>query len=333
MTARTPSYGALLVVLSAAAVVAGAASLLVGPAGVGLGALVRLWSEDPTAASLILYEIRLPRMILGLMVGATLGLAGATLQGYLRNPLAEPGVVGVSASAALGAVLAIYTGLSILFPLALPLLAIAGGLASVALLQGLAGRGATVTLILAGVAISSLAGALTSLALNLSPNPYAALEIVFWMLGSLTDRSLAHVALAAPFMLAGWVLLAMAASALDALSLGEETASSLGVDQRRTRWLVVLGAALSVGAATAVAGVIGFVGLVVPHLLRPLVGHRPGRLLPASALGGAVLLCAADVLVRLVTPGSELRLGVVTALVGAPVFLHLVIQSRRGLEP
>jgi iron complex transport system permease protein len=333
VTARRISYPVLIAVLAGAAILAGAASLLIGPAGIGPGAIVRIGAEDPGVAALILREIRLPRTILGLMVGATLGLAGATLQGYLRNPLAEPGVIGVSASAALGAVLAIYTGLSALFPLALPLLAIAGGLASVLLLQGLAGRGATVTLILAGVAVSSLAGALTSLALNLSPNPYAALEIVFWMLGSLTDRSLVHVALAAPFMLAGWALLALAAPSLDSLSLGEETAASLGADLGRARWLVVLGAALCVGAATAVAGVIGFVGLVVPHLLRPLVGHRPALLLPASALGGAVLLVAADVLVRLVTPGSELRLGVVTALVGAPVFLHLVVRSRAGLEP
>jgi iron complex transport system permease protein len=333
MTSRAPSYGSLIAALAVAVALAGAGSLLVGPAGVGPGALMRLWSQDASAASLILYEIRVPRTILGLMVGATLGLAGATLQGYLRNPLAEPGVVGVSATAALGAVIAIYSGLSLAFPPALPLLAIGGGLAAVLLLQGLAGRGATVTLILAGVAISSLAGALTSLALNLSPNPYAALEIVFWMLGSLTDRSLVHVALAAPFMLGGWTLLALAAPALDALSLGEETATSLGVDLRRTRWLVVLGAALSVGAATAVAGVIGFVGLVAPHVLRPLVGHRPSRLLPASALGGAALLTTADILVRLITPGSELRLGVVTALVGAPVFLHLVLRSRRGLDP
>jgi iron complex transport system permease protein len=329
---RVIPYSALIAGLATAALVVGASSLMVGPAGIGLlsGALDQ---GDGGAALLILREIRAPRTALGLMVGATLGLAGATMQGYLRNPLAEPGIVGVSASAALGAVIAIYSGLAAVFALAAPLLAIAGGLASVLLLQALAGRGAVLTLVLAGVAISSFAGALTSLALNLSPNPYAALEIVFWMLGSLTDRSLEHLAIAAPFMLAGWAMLAFSAGSLDALSLGEETAASLGVDLARTRLFVVLGAAVSVGAATAVSGVIGFVGLVVPHLLRPLVGHRPSRLLPASALGGAVLLVAADILVRLVTPGTELRLGVVTALIGAPFFLQLVMRARAGLEP
>jgi iron complex transport system permease protein len=332
--ARGLAYPALIALLAVALALAAALSLMIGPAGIGLRPLAGAFGRgEDEAALLILREIRAPRTVLGVLVGATLGLAGASLQGYLRNPLAEPGVVGVSASAALGAVIAIYTGLSAAFPLALPLLAIAGALLSVLVLQGLAGRGAVLTLILAGVAISSLAGALTSLALNLSPNPYAALEIVFWMLGSLTDRSVEHVALAAPFMLTGWLLLALSAGSLDALSLGEETAASLGVNLGRTRTLVVLGAAVSVGAATAVVGVIGFVGLIVPHLLRPLVGHRPSRLLPASALGGAALLMAADILVRLVTPGTELRLGVVTALLGAPFFLHLVIRARAGVEP
>jgi iron complex transport system permease protein len=262
------------------------------------------------------------------MIGATLGLAGATLQGFLRNPLADPAVVGVSSTAALGAVLALYTGLSTVAPLTLPLGGIAGGLACVLLLQVLAGRGGVLSLILAGVAISSLAGALTSLALNLSPNPYSALEIVFWLLGSVTDRSMDHVTLAAPFMLAGWVVLAWTARSLDALTLGEEAAASLGVDLRTTRTLVIAGTALSVGAAVAVSGAIGFVGLVVPHLLRPLVGHSPSRLLMASALGGALLLTTADVLVRVITPGSELKLGIATALIGAPFFVWLVIRTR-----
>jgi iron complex transport system permease protein len=329
-----PAGPVLLVALGAGAVVLALVSLLVGPAGVGPGALLDMAEQGRgEAAAMILWEIRTPRTILALTIGATLGLAGAAMQGYLRNPLAEPGVLGVSASAALGAVLAIYTGLSAAVPLSLPLLAIAGGVVSTLLLQGLAGRGATVTLILAGVAISSLAGSLTALALNLSPNPYAALEIVFWMLGSLTDRSLGHVWLAAPFMAAGWAALALAAPALDALSLEEETAATLGVDLARTRALIIAGTALSVGAATAVAGVIGFVGLVAPHALRPFVGHRPSLLLPASALGGAVLLTAADILVRVVTPGSELKLGVVTALIGAPLFLRLVLSARGALEP
>ncbi len=333
MAASKPiSYPVLLGLLATALVAVSLASLTIGPAAVGFGDLIGAFGRgDGDVAVLIMREIRLPRTLLGIMVGATLGLAGAALQGFLRNPLAEPGVIGVSSAASLGAVIAIYTGFSTLFPLALPVLSISGALIAVTLLQQLAGRGATLTLILAGVAISSLCGALTSLALNLSPNPYAALEIVFWLLGSLTDRSLDHVYLAAPFMIAGWLALAWSAPSLDALSLGEEAAASLGVDIGRTRMLVATGAAIAVGAATAVSGVIGFVGLVVPHLLRPLVGHTPSRLLPASALGGAVLLVTADIFARVITPGVELRLGVVTALIGAPFFLMLVLRARTGL--
>jgi iron complex transport system permease protein len=212
----------------------------------------------------------------------------------------------------------------------LPLGGIAGGACAVLLMQALAGRTTgALPLILAGVAVSSLAGALTSLALNLSPNPFAALEIVFWMMGSLADRSLEHVWLAAPFMAAGWALLLGLGRALDALSLGEDTAQTLGVSLRAARNRMVCGVALGVGAATAVAGTIGFVGLVVPHLLRPLVGHRPRHLLLTSALGGACLVLAADLMVRLVTPGRELKLGVLTALIGAPFFFRLVWRLRR----
>jgi iron complex transport system permease protein len=229
-------------------------------------------------------------------------------------------------------VLAIYSGLTVVFPLALPLSALLAAMVAVVVVQALAGRRSnTLTIILAGVAVSSLAGAMTSLALNLSPNPFAALEIMFWMLGSLTDRSMTHVWLAAPFMLAGWMLLLMLGRALDALTLGADTATSMGIDMRRVQQLAVLGTASSVGAATAVAGAIGFVGLVVPHLLRPLVGARPSRLLPASALGGAAVVLAADILVRLVAPGRDLKLGVLTAIVGAPFFLWLVYRERRRL--
>lgn len=308
-------------------------SLTVGPAAIAFSDSIKaLLSDKGDAIALIMREIRLPRALLGLMIGATLGLSGAALQGYLRNPLAEPGLIGVSASASLGAVLAIYSGLTIVFPLALPLSALLAAMLAVVVVQALAGRRSnTLTIILAGVAVSSLAGAMTSLALNLSPNPFAALEIMFWMLGSLTDRSMTHVWLAAPFMLAGWVLLLMLGRALDALTLGADTAASMGIDMRRVQQLAVLGTASSVGAATAVAGAIGFVGLVVPHLLRPLVGARPSRLLPASALGGAAVVLAADILVRLVAPGRDLKLGVLTAIVGAPFFLWLVYRERRRL--
>ena len=277
-------------------------------------------------------EIRLPRALLGLMIGATLGLSGAALQGYLRNPLAEPGLIGVAPCASLGAVIAIFTGLAAAFPLALPLTALAGAGVAVLVIQAMAGiRGGAITLILAGVALSSFAGALTSLVLNLSPNPFAALEIVFWMLGSLADRSMLHVQLAAPFMIVGWAMLIVLGRGLDALTLGEDAAASMGVRLSRLRGLAVVGTAASVGAATAVAGAIGFVGLVVPHLLRPLVGARPSRLLLASALGGAAMLLAADLAVRLIAPGKDLKLGVLTALVGAPFFLWLIIKTRRRL--
>jgi len=309
------------------------ASLAVGPSAVSLRlALADWWAGGDSTAAVIFAEIRLPRALLGLAVGAVLGLSGAALQGLLRNPLAEPGLIGVSASAALGAVVAFYSGWSLVFPLALPAGGMAGALLAVSLLYALAGRDAGVlTLILAGTAIGSLAGALTSLALSLSPNPFALTEIVFWMLGSLADRSLSHVAVAAPFMAVGGVLLLTTGRGLDALTLGEETARSLGFSTRALGLRVILGTALAVGAAVAVTGAIGFIGLIVPHLLRPLVGHQPSRLLPLSALGGAALTLAADVAVRLGGPGPELKLGVVTALLGAPFFLALVLRTRRSL--
>lgn len=326
-------YRLVLAALGAMTAVLFILSLTVGPAGIGFSdSMTALFSDRGDAIALIMQEARLPRALLGLTIGATLGLSGAALQGYLRNPLAEPGLIGVSASASLGAVIAIYTGLSAILPLALPLTALAGALLAVLVVQALAGlRGSVLTIILAGVAVSSFAGAMTSLALNLSPNPFAALEIMFWMLGSLTDRSMTHFWLAIPFMLLGWILLAMLGRALDALTLGADTAASMGVDMRRVQFLAVFGTAASVGAATAVAGAIGFVGLIIPHLLRPLVGGMPSRLLPASALGGACMVLAADILVRLVAPGRDLKLGVLTAIVGAPFFLWLVYRERRRL--
>ncbi len=322
-----------LPVLALAAAAAFAASLLVGPAAVDPGALLAaLFGGGADAAVLIVREIRLPRAVLGLCIGASLGLAGAALQGYLRNPLAEPGLIGVSSSAALGAVLAFYFGLASLFALALPAGGMAGALLAALLVQALAGRGAgALTTILAGVAVTSLASALTALALNFAPNPFAALEMLFWLLGSLADRSMSHVYLAVPFMAAGWLLLAGLGRPLDALTLGEDSAATLGVDLRRLRRRLIAGIALSIGAATAVAGAIGFVGLVVPHLVRPLVGQRPGATLAASALAGGALTLAADIAVRLVSPGREIKLGVLTALVGAPFFLYLVLRMRRYL--
>lgn len=321
---------AVTIFLALAVVVLFGLSILVGPASIPLGeAFAGIFAEELPVVTIILVEIRLPRAILGLMVGATLGLSGAALQGLLRNPLAEPGIIGVSASAALGAVIVFYFGLSASFAWALPLGGMAGAFMAVGLLYLLAGRDAGVlTLILAGVAVSSFAAALTSLALSLAPSPYAALEIVQWLLGSLSDRSMEHVVLAAPLMVAGWVMLFLTGRALDALTLGADAARTLGFSLRRVQLLVVLGTACSVGAAVSVSGGIAFVGLVVPHLLRPLVGYEPRRLLLVSALGGAALLLSADIVVRLFAGQTELKLGVLTALVGAPFFLWLIWQTR-----
>ncbi|SFP45630.1 FecCD family ABC transporter permease [Sphingomonas rubra] len=311
------------------------AALLLG-VGVGSASIppARAWAAlighgDPVERA-ILVELRLPRAILGLGVGAMLGLAGAALQGYLRNPLAEPSVLGASNGAALGAVVALYFGLAAQYPAALPLVAIAGALAALALLFVLAGRSeSALTLILAGIAVATLAGAGISLALNLSPNPFAAIEIMTWLLGSLEDRSFRHVLLALPCIAIGVALLAGQGRALDALTLGEDGAAALGVDLRRTRARLLLGTAIGVGGAVAVSGSIGFVGLIVPHLVRPLTDRSPSAVLWPSAAAGAVLLTLADVAVRVIPSTNELKLGVVTAFLGVPVFLVHLMRERR----
>jgi len=298
-----------------------------------LSSLQALMRGEGGIGAVILLEIRLPRTLLAILAGASLGLAGAAMQGLLRNPLAEPGILGVSATAALGAVVAFYYGLVALAGWTVPVGGMAGAFLAVTLLLLLAGRDSSVTtIILAGVAINTFASALTALALNLAPSPYAVIEILFWLLGSLSDRSLDHVWLALPLTLIGWALLFSSGRLLDALTLGEDVARSLGFNLARARLRVVLGAAACVGAAVAVSGAIGFVGLVVPHLLRPLVGYQPGRLLLVSALGGACLLLAADIGVRLVPLDVELKLGVVTALIGAPFFFSLVLALRRSVS-
>lgn len=308
------------------------ASLLIGPAGFSISdSLSALFGGTGDAVSLVMQEIRLPRALLAIMVGISLGLSGAALQGYLRNPLAEPGLIGVSSSAALGAVVTLQTGLAAQMMFALPFFGLFGAGVAVVLLLLLAGpRGGSLTLILAGIAISALAAALTSLVLNLSPNPFATSEIVFWMLGSLADRSFSHITIALPFMVLGWILILSTSRGLDALILGEDAAASLGINLTRLRWVLVLGVAACTGAATSVVGAIGFVGLVVPHILRPFVGARPSRLLPASALGGAALVLAADIAARIILPDRDLKLGVVMAIIGAPVFLHLIYRTRRA---
>jgi len=311
-----------------------AASLSIGYARLDLwSALSDMRAGRSSLDTLVLLELRLPRAILGAAVGFSLGATGAAMQGLMRNPLADPGVIGVSGAAALGAVLTFYFGLSAAFALALPLGGLAGAGLATALLLALARRGTgTATLILAGVALNSLAGALTALALNLAPSPYAALEVVFWLMGSLSERTLQHVALALPFMMLGWGLVLSTRRAMDALTLGEDTAATLGFSMRRVRLLVIAGTAAAVGASVAVAGAIGFVGLVVPHLLRPLVQNRPGRLLLVSGLAGGALTLGADIAVRLIPTRPELKLGVVTALIGAPFFFAMLRHLKADNE-
>ena len=292
-----------------------------------------LFGGGSDVQQIIVRDIRLPRAILALAIGAILGLSGAALQGLLRNPLASPSLFGAPQSAAFGAVLMITLGLADVRSYALPVAGIVMAFASVFALLIVAGRNAgLVVLILAGLAISSLAGAATALVMNLSSNPFATLEIAFWLLGSLEDRSFHHVALALPFITLGAIILMSRRASFRALSLGEETARSLGVHVGRLRLLVISGVALGVGAAVAVSGTIGFIGLVAPHLMRPLVGHDPGRLLIPSALTGSALLLAADIAVRIIPSTSDIKVGVLTSIIGVPFFLYLIMRERRALS-
>ncbi len=297
--------------LALASAVALAASLMLGPTP-----LIDVFAND-AATRVIVWEIRMPRALAAWLVGASLGLAGAALQGLLRNPLADAGVLGLSGFAALGAVIAFAFGISALAPAAAVVFALAAALVVTALAW--AARGPA-SLVLIGVGLSSFAGGLIALALNLAPNPGALADLVNWTLGSVEGRSLADAALVGCLLLIGAALIALAAPGLQALTLGEAAAVSIGADMGRTRTLVVLGAAACVGGATAVAGVIGFVGIAAPHLVRPLVGHDPARLLAPSALAGGALLLFADLAVRVIPTDAELKLGVAAALIGGPVF-------------
>ena len=329
MTARR--HPLLLPALIALTLIAALGSLTLGAVPLAPGrVLAVLTGGGDEVARAILIDLRMPRMLLGLMVGAILGLAGASLQGYLRNPLAEPSVLGASNAAALGAVCALYFGLAHVHPVILPLLAITTSLVAIAALFLLAGPSESpLTLILAGIAVATLAGAGISLSLNLSPNPFAALEIMSWLMGSLENRSYAHVSIALPCVLIGSALLIADGRTLDALTLGEEGAQALGADLAKTRLRIMLGVAIGVGGAVAVSGAIGFVGLIVPHLVRPLTDRSPSAILVPSLLGGAALLTFADIGVRLIPTSSELKLGVLTALLGVPVFLVHLMRERR----
>jgi iron complex transport system permease protein len=333
----TPDFPRRVIVVTTALAVL-TSLLALGSLGTGpvrlspLTVIDALFGGGSDVQQTIVREIRLPRTILGLAIGAILGLSGAALQGLLRNPLASPSLFGAPQSAAFGAVLMIALGWADVRSYALPVAGIAMAFASVFVLLGIAGRNAgLLLLILAGLAISSLAGAATALVMNLSSNPFAALEIAFWLLGSLEDRSFRHVTLALPFITAGAIVLMSQRNAFRALSLGEETAQSLGVDVGRLRLLVIVGVALGIGGAVAVTGTIGFIGLVAPHLMRPLIGHDPARLLLPSALTGAALLLAADIAVRIIPSTTDIKVGVLTSIIGVPFFLYLIVRERRAL--
>ena len=286
-------------------------------------------AADPR--SIIMVELRLPRTLLAMLVGAALGLSGAVMQGYLRNPLADPGLFGVSSGAALGAVLALYFGYAAQVWL-LPAFALAGAAGTMALLALIAGRsGSLILFTLAGMILTSITGSLTSLAISLAPTPFVSSQIVTWLLGALTDRSWDDVKVALPLIVIGGALLATTGRSLDALTLGEQAARSMGVDPGRLQYVVIAGIALTVGASVASVGVIGFVGLMVPHLVRPLAGNRPSAILLPSALGGALLLTLADSLVRLAPTVSELRLGIAMSMLGGPFFMYLLFRMRRRL--
>jgi iron complex transport system permease protein len=317
--------GGLLLLLGAMFLI----SLLAGRVWLPVGAVWHgLWAQNGDLASTIVTQLRLPRAVLALEVGAVLGLSGAVLQGVTRNPLAEPGLLGVSLGAALGAVIAVYFGFATHFTTVAPLFGLVGALLASVLTFALGRGGGTITLVLAGAAVSAFAAAGISLALNLAPNPYAAYEIMTWLMGSLADRSWLHVFLVTPFILLGSVMLLLTARSLDALALGEAQAQSLGINLRLLYIMAVFGTAIAVGAATAVTGVIGFIGLVAPHLVRPLMGHQPSRVLLPAALSGALLLLFADVATRLI-PGTEMKLGVLTSLIGTPFFFWLVVRLRK----
>jgi iron complex transport system permease protein len=320
----TPLFLLLLCVVATLSLATGST-----PVPIMSGLLDWLAGTD-SAAAVIIGEIRLPRTLLAIAVGAALGMSGAALQGLLRNPLADPSLTGASQGAALGAATVFYFGLFPAVGAAAPALAglIGAGLALL-LMLGLAGSSRPSMVIMAGLAISTLTGAALATVLNFAPNPFAMQELVFWLLGSVSERGLDHLMLLLPALLLGGGLIWSQRQLLFGLSLGEQVAESMGLNYRRGSRLIVLGAALLVGAAVAVAGSIGFVGLLVPHMVRPLVQHRPDRLLLPSALAGASLVCLADICVRLLPPGREIKLGVLTALIGAPLFIWLVWKDRK----
>ncbi len=322
----------LMPVLVAASLVAIAGACFLGSTPLPAERLLAaLFGGAEAGDRLVVWQIRLPRAIAAYGVGAALGISGAALQGLLRNPLAEPGVLGVSASASLMATFALYYGIASITPWAVPIAAIIGALAATALITLAALRTkSVVTLILIGVGLSSFAGAAMSLLMNLAPNPFSLSDMINWMLGSVANRSFNEIGLAAPFILAGSGLLFVTRRGLSALTLGEEAASGIGLNLRRQQIVTVVGAGLATGGAVALAGAIGFVGIVAPHIIRPFVGYDPARSLVPSALLSGLILVVADIFVRLLPTSTELKLGVVAALIGAPAFVWIAMQRRAG---
>ncbi len=324
------SFAALIGLLVLAIAVASTVALNTGLADIDvMNGLQDFFNGEQSLAANVVGQIRLPRLILAIVIGATLGMSGAAMQGLLRNPLADPGVLGVSSGAAFGAICTLYFGIAASAWYWLPSAAILGALFTLFMVYVLAGlHSSMLALILAGTAMSAIMVSLIAVALNFAPSLYAMQEIVFWMLGSLANRHFDHVSIALPLAVISWLMMLSRSRFLDALSLGEDSARSLGFNNQRERWILLVGISIGVGACVAVSGAIGFIGLVIPHLLRPFVGYRPGRLMFASALGGALLLVLADILVRQFDSARELKLGVVTSLVGAPFFLLLILKTR-----
>ena len=323
---KVPRLTLFLAALIVAAVVAG---IMLGESLFDASQWAQGFSDPASGPGVVLWQVRAPRVATALMVGAALGLAGAVMQGLLRNPLADPGVLGVSAVASLGAATAIVLGAAAM-PGVVEVSALAGaGLAGGLLILFSARVRSPEALILFGVAVSSFAGAATALIFNLSPSPIATAEVMSWLLGSVQNRSWIDVAWVTPAVLVSGILAALAAPGLRMLSLGEETARTSGLPMVRLRLLALLAAALATGAAVAVAGVIGFVGLAAPHLVRSAVRGDPARLLAPSALAGGLMLVVADLLARLIPTDQELKLGVLTALVGAPLFALIAWRAAR----
>lgn len=321
----TLSWALLLMILPGSALIA----LSMGKYPIALPDLLAAFTQTGSDAAVVLWNLRLPRILAALLIGASLSAAGAAYQGMFRNPLVAPDILGVSAGASLGAILAIFSGLSLLW---VQILAFAGGLMAVAMVyalsQSILRHDPVLVLVLAGIALSALLGAGISL-IKILADPYSELPtITFWLLGGLNGITLQDLAGVAPLILAALVPLWLLRWRINLLCLSDDEATSLGLNVRLTRLLMITCATMITASAVAISGIIGWVGLIVPHLARLLVGPEFSRLLPASLMIGAVFLVLADTLARSLTQ-MELPLGVVTAFVGAPFFLFLLAQTGR----